>query len=229
MVLGLEECIDGAVLEYFSSQGLVCLASEGGQHGDPRTIDHLEACIWLAMDAAGMLTDADIDLEPYHDILRLASRRLPAVLEVHYRQHLSPHDGFVMKPGFKSFDQVSKGQLLAHNNKGALTASDWGRILLPLYQGQGLDGFFLCRGVNPFWLKVATVLRALNFDRIAHWLPGVERDPDSPNTLLVNPNMARWHVNRVFHLLGFREGRPLGGKFVFTRRWTAPEGRRLRG
>lgn len=229
MILGLEECLDGTVLEYFSSQGLVCIASEGGQHDHPRTIDTLEACIWLAMESVGMLADADFDLKPYHDTLRHAARRLPRVLEVRHRQPVRANDGFVMRPGFESLDQVSEGQLLARNNNGDLTAPEWGRILLPLYQGQGVDGFFICRRVNPFWLKVATVLRVLKLDRIAHWLPGVERHADDTNTLFVNPRLARWHVTRLFQLLGFREGRPLGGKFVFTRRRTVPEGRRLRG
>ena len=43
MILGLEECLAGGVLNYFDQKGLVCLAVEGGSHDDPHTIDNLEA------------------------------------------------------------------------------------------------------------------------------------------------------------------------------------------
>ncbi len=181
------------------------------------------------MSGAGTLPDHAVDLQPYRETLASATRSLPQVLEVRHRHVIKPDESFTMETGFASFDPVHEDQLLARDRHGELRAGEDGRILLPLYQGQGLDGFFLCRRVNPFWIHVSTVLRVLKLDRIAHWLPGVERHPDSPNTLFVNPRLARWHVTRLFQLLGFREGRPLGGKFVFTRRWTVPEGRRLRG
>ena len=93
-------------------------------------------------------------------------------------------------------------------------------MLLPLYQGQGDDGFFLCRDVSPFWLRVARALRHAKLDRIVHWLPGVSRATDDPNTLVVNPKIARWFVVEIFHLLGFRRRRTIGGRLTFQRRWT---------
>ena len=36
MILGLEECVDGTVLEYFNSRKLAALTIEGGRHGDAR-------------------------------------------------------------------------------------------------------------------------------------------------------------------------------------------------
>ncbi len=49
---------------------------------------------------------------------------------------------------------MTKGQLLAREGGREVGAGANGRILLPLYQGQG-DAYFLCRGVWPFWLHLA--------------------------------------------------------------------------
>jgi succinylglutamate desuccinylase len=50
-----------------------------------------------------------------------------------------------MHPGFTNFQKVKKGELLAHDNKGEIICPHVGLILMPLYQKQGEDGFFLIR------------------------------------------------------------------------------------
>ena len=93
-------------------------------------------------------------------------------------------------------------------------------MLLPLYQGKGEDGFFIVRDVKPIWLTIAKWLRHARFDRLLPWLPGIKRSPDDPNLLIVNPKVARWFVVEIFHLLGFRRRRTIGGRLTFARRWT---------
>jgi succinylglutamate desuccinylase len=94
-------------------------------------------------------------------------------------------------------------------------------VLLPLYQGLGDDGFFLCRDVSPFWLRLAAVLQRVQLDRLVHWLPGVERSTQDRHAVMVDPRVARWFTVEVFHLLGYRHRRTDGERLVFTRRWTA--------
>ena len=72
-------------------------------------------------------------------------------------------------------------------------------------------------------LRLARWLRHAKLDRIVHWLPGVSRSPDDRNMLIVNPKIARWFVVEIFHLLGFRRRRTIGGRLTFTRRWTDAE------
>jgi succinylglutamate desuccinylase len=48
-----------------------------------------------------------------------------------------------MKRSFENFDYVEKGTLLATNRYGDVLASSDGYLLMPLYQVQGDDGFFL--------------------------------------------------------------------------------------
>lgn len=226
LILGLEEAIDGAVMDWFTTRGHVSLAVEGGQHDAPSTVDNLEAATWLFLTATGLLRPEQVDLEAHRATLRRAAADLPAVVEIIHRQVLQPGDGFRMDPGFESFQTVQKGQSLARDRNGPIPSPEKGRMLLPLYQGQGDDGFFLCRDVKPFWLVVARWLRNAKLDRIAHWLPGVRRDAEDRNRLIVNPRIARWFVVEIFHLLGFRRRRTIGGQLTFTRRWTEAEAKR---
>ncbi len=220
LILGLEEAIDGAVMDYFVNRGLVCLAVEGGQHDAESTIDNLEAAIWITLVEAGFLAAEDIDLAPYHETLRKAAGDVPPVVEITHRHVLLPTDEFVMEPGFISFQRIEKGQKLARDRRGEIFAQRGGRMLLPLYQGLGEDGFFTCRDVSPFWLRLARWVRHMQLDRFVHWLPGVSRSEENHNMLIVNPKIARWFVVEIFHLLGFRRRRTIGGRLTFTRRWT---------
>jgi succinylglutamate desuccinylase len=54
-----------------------------------------------------------------------------------------------MEPGFRNFQSVSAGKLLARDHHGEVRAPLSGILLLPLYQAQGEDGFFLIREVTP--------------------------------------------------------------------------------
>jgi succinylglutamate desuccinylase len=217
-ILGLEECIDGAVMEFFSERGLTALAIEGGQHADPRTVDNLEAAVWLTLVATGVLARGEVDTEGFHRTLRASAQGAPAVLQVRHRHVVRPEQEFVMEPGYRSFQTVTKGELLARQADRDLRAGENGHILLPLYQGQGEDGYFLCRSVRPFWLHVARALRALHLDAPLRWLPGVRRDPQDRDALLVSPVLARFLAVQIFHLLGFRKRRRVGEQLRFSRR-----------
>ena len=48
-----------------------------------------------------------------------------------------------MKPGFRTFDRVWSGQELAQDRHGCIRSPQDGYILMPLYQNQGCDGFFI--------------------------------------------------------------------------------------
>ena len=126
--------------------------------------------------------------------------------------------GFKMRPGFNNFDKVSADYLLATHNSQAIHSFYKSRIILPLYQGLGDDGFFLANDINPFWLGLSRWLRRLKCDHVVHWLPGVKRSVSDPSSLEVNSNVARWLVVEIFHLLGFRKRRQQQEKLIFSRR-----------
>ena len=227
IILGIEETIDGASLEWFAARGVCGFAVEGGQHESPEAVDNHAAVLWLLLERLRMLREHAIDSVPHREQLRRVSEGVPPIVEIVHRQVITPEDRFVMAPGFVNFARVAKGQLLATDRRGEVRAPAACHVVLPLYQAQGDDGFFLARSVRPFWLGVARWLRAWRFDALVRFLPGVRVDPEDRDTILVNPLIARWFVTEIFHLLGFRKEKQHGDRLAFTRRRSRPENRRL--
>lgn len=219
LILGLEEQVDGALLELLNNHGVVTLGVEGGSHESPDSIDRHEAVLWQALVSAGILEARSVpDLARYRALLREASRGVPPVVEVRYRHPIRPEDQFRMKPGFVNLAPVRKGQIVANDCRGPIRSPENGLILLPLYQGQGADGFFVCRRVRPFWLALSFLLRQLRLGGMMRLLPGVRPDPRQPEVLHVNTRVARLYPLEIFHLLGFRKVRQNGDDLLVSRR-----------
>jgi len=220
VILGLEEQLDGTLLSVLEADGWITSGCEGGRHEDPASIDHCEAAIWLAMEAAGVL-EADVGrvpLEAARARLRAARRGVPRVFEVRYRHAISPADRFLMNPGWASFRTVAANQALGVDRDGPVLAPEQGRLLMPLYQPTGSDGFFLMRPVPRAWLVLAWALRRLGVPRLVPLLPGVRRDPARDDVLLVDRRTARFRALDILHLLGFRRERAEGDLLVVSRR-----------
>jgi succinylglutamate desuccinylase len=218
ILLGIEEQLEGTMLEYINNTGAVTFGFEGGNHTSDETVANHAALIWLAMANTGILTETDIpDVETHRD--RLAAGKLRSrVIEVRHREAIEESDGFEMNPGFNNFDAITKGQILAKNRFGPIRATESGLILMPLYQKLGEDGFFIGREVAVFWLAVSAILRRAGVQRLMPLLPGVRRDKADPETLIVNTKMARFFPLQIFHLLGFRKIRWKLYELVVTRR-----------
>ncbi|RMG44631.1 MAG: aspartoacylase [Acidobacteria bacterium] len=218
-ILGLEEQIDGALLEYMNNLGCITLGIEAGQHADPAAVEVHEACLWTASAAAGLLPAPEPpEVRRARQRLAACRRGRPRTLEVVYRHRVRPEDGFRMRPGFASFTPVVRGQAVADDLRGPVRAPVSGLVLLPLYQGQGSDGFFIARPVSGFWLGLSRLLRRLRAGEAAHWLPGVRRHPERDDTLVVDVRIARWFPLQIFHLLGYRKLRRSGSLLLVTRR-----------
>jgi succinylglutamate desuccinylase len=219
LILGLEEQIDGSLLEYLNERGFVTLGVEAGQHDASESVDRLEAMLWIALVATGIVeADAVPGLGAYRTVLRDAGTGVPPVIEVRYRHRIEDDDLFRMEPGFANFQPVRKGQLLARDQHGLVLCPFTARILLPLYQGQGDDGYFLTRDVRPVWLGVSKLLRRLRLGGLLRVLPGVRRDPQRRGVLLVDTRIARVFPLEVFHLFGYRKVRWTGSELVVSRR-----------
>lgn len=219
MILGLEETIDGALSEFMTRQGHVSLAVEGGQHDAVISIDHLEAPIWTALEQAGCIPKGRIKVAvALRAQIERASGHVPPVLELTSRHPIAPEDNFRMEPGYRNFQRVEAGELLATDRGGEIRAASSCRILLPLYQAVGSDGFFLAREVQPMWLTVSKAMRFFRLSKLAPLLPGVARHPAHVDWLRVDPHVARWYAFQIFHLLGYRKKRVEGSLLVVERR-----------
>ena len=224
VILGVEEVIGGALLEWIQERGHVGVAIEGGRHLDPRTVDRHESALWLGLVGAGALDEEYVpDASQHRQQLVEATAGLPRVVEIVHRHALGHDDGFAMEPGFENFEPIAANTLLARDRRGEVRAPRDGRILLPLYQGQGDDGFFVGADVRPFWLRLSRAMRRLGLPRLLPLLPGVERADGRRCTLTVDRRIARLYPAELLHLCGFRRLPDEAGRLVFRRRPESPD------
>lgn len=215
LVLGLEEQLVGTLVDFVGSEGHVAVGFEGGQHGDLKSVDNLEAVVWMALFELGLVArPADAERRALEHVVADA----PRILEVTYRHEVAPEDEFAMLPGFRSFQVVEEGQVVATDARGDVPAPQDGYLLMPLYQQQGDDGFFVVRRVRVFWLWLSAALRYARAGRIAHWLPGVDRVEGAAHRVYVTRRIARWYSLEFLHLLGFRRVEETGDVLLMERR-----------
>lgn len=152
LLLGLEAIIAGTLIEYLGSLGHATVLIEGGQNEAPSTIDHHESAVWLTLVFAGVVLERDVpDYAGLKARLNHGADGLPSELEIGYCHRLEPEEPFKMLPGYSNFDAVVEGQLLARSGPDLAreVRAPWtGTLLMPRYQGQGLDGFFLGKRVT---------------------------------------------------------------------------------
>ena len=219
LVLGLEEMVEGTLHDYMGERGVVTVAFESGQHDEPRAVDRAEAAVWITMAATGVARAENLPhYLPALESLRRDSLHLPRAVEMRHRHAVRSDDAFRMKPGFRNFQRVTKGEVIATDRRGPVLAPESGRILMPLYQAKGNDGFFLVREFRHFWLRLSAKLRALGVDRHVHWLPGIRKHPEDSDTLIVDRRVARWYAMQVLHLLGVRREVEVDKTLVVQRR-----------
>lgn len=218
ILLGIEEQLEGTMLEYLNNAGCVTFGFEGGQHYLEETARNHEALVWLALVNSGLLTAADIPDWERHRQHLAESTKNRRIIEIRYRHAIKPEDEFEMLHGFENFQAIERGQVLARDRRGEIRAKESGMIIMPLYQKQGDDGFFVGREVAPFWIWLSEVLRNRKIADLMPLLPGVRRHPTDAETLIVDTKIARFFPLQIFHLLGFRRRRWQEHKLVVSRR-----------
>jgi succinylglutamate desuccinylase len=115
---------------------------EAGKHDDPECVHRTVAAIVNCMRSIGSVDPKDVDHR--HDgLLKRMSAGLPKVTRLKFHYHILPDEHFIMNPGYKNFQVVKKGEAIARNQDGIIHAPVDGLILMPKYQLQGDDGFFI--------------------------------------------------------------------------------------
>ena len=147
-VLGIDTHLEGTFLECMQQAGFAGVVYEGGQHDDPIAVDQCEAAIWLILEKLAMISVyqgkiLENRIAWAHACLDPIGRRYPELLQIESRFALERATDFVMEPGYRSFQPVRKGDLLAHHRDEEVRSDRDGMILMPLYQPQGDEGFFL--------------------------------------------------------------------------------------
>ncbi len=204
VVLGLEEELAGTLSIWAESIGMVTAGFESGKHDAPAAVERAEAAIWIALEAAGVLAEGRSEVIAAKRRLEEECSGVPPVVEVRHRHAIRPGAGFRMDPGYENFNPVTAGQNLASDGRGPVLSPFTGLILMPLYQKQGAEGFFVVKPVRQIWLKASAKVRHWHLERYLHLLPGVRRHPDLDEYFVVDTRYARWLARELFHLLGFK-------------------------
>ena len=148
MVRQLNEHLEGTLTRYLDRLGYTSAVFESGQHEEPEAKERAASAVWLAIRAAGLLADRDApEAHRGYRALELECRRLPRILEMTYRHPIEEEDRYVTRPGFRSFRPVRTGEVIGDDRHGEVVAPRSGRILMPLYQELGEDGFFVVQDI----------------------------------------------------------------------------------
>ncbi|MBK8811978.1 MAG: hypothetical protein IPN69_14795 [Acidobacteria bacterium] len=181
LLLGIEEQLDGTILEYLNNLGAITFGYEAGQHYAETTVDNHEALIWLGLVNSGILRREDCPQYEKHHAALAGATGCTRVVEIRYRHAITADDDFTMRPGFNNFQKIEKDAPLAEQRTGSVLAPESGLILMPLYQKLGEDGFFIGREIAPFWLKLSWLLRKMKLGNAVRILPGVWRSDEDPD------------------------------------------------
>lgn len=151
VIKGLLEGVKGTTLHYFTEKNIgiptVAVCFESGQHDEQLSINRAIAAITNCMRTIGCVKAEDV--ENQHDQLLIEfSKGLPKVSQLIMTHSIGKKDDFVMREGYKNFQTVKAGEPVADDQKGVITIKKDGHILMPLYQKQGDDGFFLIESID---------------------------------------------------------------------------------
>jgi len=145
VVKGIEKYIPGHFDHYLTLKGHRGFTIEAGQHLSAKSVDYHEAMIWMMLEISGMISKEDIPRYDHFYSLLDETFGGESGYEVVHRHHIEEGEEFKMKPGYKNFSKISKGEKLATSNGEDIISDIDGRIYMPLYQSQGSDGFFIVK------------------------------------------------------------------------------------
>ncbi len=151
VIQGLLNGISGTTLHYFNHQNLgiptAAICFEAGSHFDLLSVTRSIAALVNALKAVDCIDEKDI--ETHHSaILKQYSKELPALSTLLYCHKITSEDNFEMKLGYQNFQHIKKGEMIATDKNGDIQAPYDCQILMPLYQKQGNDGFFLIKATD---------------------------------------------------------------------------------
>lgn len=149
LIFGIEQALQGTSMEYVESAGHVGFAFETGSHETKEAENNAFTGMMVLLVNAGLIPADKLEhFGKYHTYLMRKVDRYPHKVQFLYKHIIEEDDEFEMLPGFKNFDPVKKGDWLANDRHGAIHAQADGYILMPLYQKQGNDGFFIVKDAD---------------------------------------------------------------------------------
>jgi hypothetical protein len=184
--------------------GHAAFGYEGGQHDDMSAIENHVSFIMVSLVIAGVIDRGDIAYDHHIELLAKNTLGEQHIYEILFRYEVGEGEQFDMKPGFVNFEKIKQGQEMAVSNGIVVTSKHSGQVLMPRYQPQGNDGFFIIRRLSRTFLELSSWIRKMRLDRGLAWLPGVHWASGDRDALVVNRKVARLFSIQLFHLFGYR-------------------------
>ena len=146
VIRGFLKSIKGTTLHFFNKNRFgvptTAFCFESGQHQESLSVNRAIAAITNCMRTIGCVNAEDVENRHDH-ILISYSRSLPKKAQLKQVHSIMDGDGFKMRDGYENFQPIKKGEVIADDRNGPISADYDGLILMPLYQSQGEDGFFI--------------------------------------------------------------------------------------
>ena len=201
ILAGLAERLDGLMLRHVLREGGRSLAIETGPHDKETGAVELEAVMWMLLIQAGTLEKSQVPREAEHrERLVGLTEKIPPIVEVLYRHHVNDREKFAMrdkdapegeeKVKWKSFDRVNARQVVAENHGREVRSHVRGRVIMPLYQPIGEDGFFLGVDRDRPYLFLSELFRKMKLEWTMGLFPSMRRARDHGDA---------WHLDRSDH------------------------------
>ena len=149
-VMGLDKYITDHLGFYLHAKNYTCSTLKVGVHPHFSAEQIHEAAIWWALVQIECLQGEDVpDLLHHKEVLdSCLSDEGKRSFEVTFKYSIKEDEYFRMIPGYKNFQQIEAGEVLATSD-GACVTSHWdGRIFMPLYHTQSNDGFFVLKEID---------------------------------------------------------------------------------
>lgn len=146
VVKGFVKGVGGTTLHYYTTENLgvptITMGFEAGQHDDVLSVRRTIAWLINCFQAVGCINSHDVE-NKHSEVLKRYSKKLPKAVQIIENHKIASDDNFKMQPGYKNFQAVKKEEILAYDKNGSIKSPLDCLILMPLYQAQGNDGFFL--------------------------------------------------------------------------------------
>lgn len=144
-IAGLVEFLPGTLAEYFCHRFDTTLVAECGQHDAQETVENGLAILVHYLHLVGMMNVATWHHDAQQHLMHCTDGLWDVFTRVQYRYHIEKRAEFLMQPGYKNLQKISNETLLARDGQQLIYAPFDARIVLPCYQVQGDDGFFLAK------------------------------------------------------------------------------------
>ena len=137
--------VKGSLVEYYNSQNVTSIVFEGGAIGDPASINNHEAGIWKILEKKNIISPQSIPKRVKENITKMTefAKKNNGVYKVNYIHRIKTNDDFLMHPNMSNFQPIKKGQIIAEDKNGPIKSNTTGYLLMPLYQEQGEEGFYI--------------------------------------------------------------------------------------